>query len=131
MKQLLQPPGWPRPRGYANGVVSSGRQIFVAGQIDWDAHGHFASNRRADPVRPALANVLAVLHESGASPQHVMAMTWNATSKAEYLAQGAEIGAALRELVGVYSIAMSAVQVSALMEDQARVEIEDTAALPD
>ena len=130
MKQLLQPPGWPRPKGYANGVAASGRQVFVAGMIGWDANGHFASRRLADQARTALANVLAVLHEAGAGPQHITRMTWYVTSKAEYLAQGAEIGAAFRDLIGVYSIAMSAVEVSALMEDQAKVEIEVTAVIP-
>ncbi len=130
MKQLLQPPGWPRPKGYANGVAASGRQVFVAGMIGWDANGHFASRRLADQARTALANVLAVLHEAGAGPQHITRMTWYVTSKAEYLAQGAEIGAAFRDLIGVYSIAMSAVEVSALMEDQAKVEIEVTAVVP-
>ena len=131
MNQVLQPPGWPRPKGYANGVAALGRQVFVAGQIGWDADGRFASTRLADQARTALANVLAVLHEAGAGPQHITRMTWYVTSKAEYLEQGAEIGAAFRELVGVYSIAMSAVQVVALMEDQAKVEIEVTAVLPD
>ncbi|WP_088278605.1 RidA family protein [Ideonella sp. A 288] len=128
----LQPPGWPRPKGYANGVLAPrGRSVFVAGMIGWDAEGRFPSDRLADQARQALANVVAVLAEAGARPEHIARMTWYVTSKPEYLAAGREIGAAFRELIGSYTIAMSAVEVSALMEDAAKVEIEVTAVLPD
>ncbi len=130
--QTLLPPGWPRPKGYANGVLAPrGRQIFVAGMIGWDAQGHFASDRLADQARVALANVVAVLAQAGARPEHITRMTWYVTSKRDYIDQGREIGAAFRELVGSFSIAMTAVQVVALIEDQAKVEIEVTAVLPD
>ena len=128
--QILQPPGWPRPRGYANGVAAQGRQVFIAGMIGWDAQGQFPSDDFAPQVRQALENVLAVLREAGGRPEHLVRMTWYVTDKREYLAAGREIGAIWRELVGVYHAAMSAVEVSALMEDRAKVEIEATAVIP-
>ncbi len=128
--QILQPPGWPRPRGYANGVAAQGRQVFIAGMIGWDAQGQFHSDDFASQVRQALENVLAVLREAGGRPEHLVRMTWYVTDKREYLAAGREIGAIWRELVGVYHAAMSAVEVSALMEDRAKVEIEATAVIP-
>ena len=128
---VLQPSTWAAPRGYANGVaVGSGTQIFVAGQIGWNDQQVFASEDLVAQVRQALANVRAVLAEAGARPEHICRMTWYLTDKREYLARGREIGAAYRELIGNYAVAMSAVQVSALMEDRAKVEIEVTAVLP-
>ena len=128
---VLQPPTWAAPRGYANGVtVGAGTQIFVAGQIGWNAQQVFVSDDLVAQVRQALANVRAVLVEAGARPEHICRMTWYLTDKREYLARGREIGAAYRELIGHYGVAMSAVQVSALMEDRAKVEIEVTAVLP-
>ncbi len=128
---VLQPPAWTAPRGYANGVaVGAGLQIFVAGQIGWNAQQVFVSDDLVAQVRQALSNVRAVLAEAGAGPEHICRMTWYVTDKREYLARGREIGAAYRELVGSYAVAMSAVQVSALMEDRAKVEIEVTAVLP-
>ena len=129
--QILQPPGWPRPRGYANGVVAQGRQVFIAGMIGWDAQGQFHSDDLIAQVRQALENVLAVLREAGGRPEHLVRVTWYVTDKREYLAAGREIGAIWRELVGVYHAAMSAVEVSALMEDRAKVEIEATAVIPE
>ena len=128
--KVLQPPGWVAPRGYANGVAASGTQIFVAGQIGWNAQGSFDSDDLVAQVRQALLNVLAVLAEAGATPQHIVRMTWYLTDRREYLARGREIGAAYRELIGSYTVAMSAVQVAGLMEDRARVEIEVTAVMP-
>ena len=130
MITTLQPPGWARPKGYANGVKARGEMVFVAGMIGWDAEGRFHSHRLADQARQALANVVAVLAEAGARPEHIVRLTWYVTDKREYLEQGREIGAAFRELIGHYSIAMTAVQVSALIEDAAKVEIEATAMLP-
>ena len=130
-KQRLQPTGWAEPRGYANGVLATGRQVFVAGQIGWDAAGVFESDDLVLQVRQALANVAAVLAEAGAQPAHIVRMTWYVTDKREYLARGRDIGRAYRELIGDYSVAMSAVQVTALMEDRAKVEIEVTAVIPD
>ncbi|WP_395703343.1 RidA family protein [Aquabacterium sp.] len=130
MSTALQPPGWPRPKGYANGVKAGGEMIFVAGMIGWDAEGRFASERLADQARQAMLNVIAVLAAGGAKPEHIVRMTWYVTDKREYLAQGREIGAMFRELVGHYTIAMTAVEVKALIEDAAKVEIEVTAVLP-
>ena len=127
----MQPTGWAEPRGYANGVLATGRQVFVAGQIGWDAAGVFESDDLVLQVRQALANVVAVLAEAGAQPAHIVRMTWYVTDKREYLARGRDIGRAYRELIGDYSVAMSAVQVTALMEDRAKVEIEVTAVIPD
>ena len=131
MKQALLPDGWPRPKGYANGVAASGRQIFVAGMIGWDAQGIFHSDDFAAQARQALSNIVAVLEAGDAKPQHITRMTWYVTSKREYLAALPGIGAAFRELIGHYDIAMTAVEVSALIEDRAKVEIEVTAVLPD
>ncbi len=130
MKQALLPEGWPRPKGYANGVAASGRQLFVAGMIGWDAQGVFHSDDFAAQSRQALANIVAVLDAGGAKPQHITRMTWYVTSKREYLAALPAIGAAFRELIGHYDIAMTAVQVAALIEDRAKVEIEVTAVVP-
>ena len=126
----LLPEGWKRPRGYANGVAAQGRQIFVAGMIGWDAQEQFHSDDFAAQTRQALQNVVAVLAAAGAGPQHITRMTWYVTDKREYLAAGREVGQAFKELIGNYAIAMSAVQVVALMEDRAKVEIEVTAVLP-
>jgi enamine deaminase RidA (YjgF/YER057c/UK114 family) len=126
----LLPAGWPRPKGYANGVAASGRQIVVAGMIGWDAQGVFHSDDFAAQARQALANIVAVLEAGGASPRHLVRMTWYVTDKREYLAALPAIGAAFRELIGHYDIAMTAVQVVALIEDRAKVEIEATAVVP-
>ena len=131
MTQVLQPPGWARPKGYANGVAVRGRQVFVAGMIGWDGQGRFHSDDLAAQVRQALANVVEVLAEAGAKPEHIVRMTWYLTDRREYLARAREIGAAYRELIGSFSVAMTAVQVAALIEDRAQVEIEVTAVVPD
>jgi enamine deaminase RidA (YjgF/YER057c/UK114 family) len=128
--KVLQPAGWPRPSGYANGVAASGAVIFVAGQVGWNAQRQFDTDDLVAQVRQALANVAAVLAEAGATPQHITRMTWYLVDKREYLQRSAEIGAVFRELVGGYQAAMTAVQVSALIEDRAKVEIEVTAVLP-
>ena len=129
--QVLLPPGWPRPKGYANGVAVSGRQIYVAGMIGWDAHGQFHSDDLAAQARQAMQNIVEVLAAGGGRPEHIVRMTWYITDKKEYLAQQAEIGKAYRELIGSFSVAMTAVQVAALIEDRAKVEIEVTAVVPD
>lgn len=130
MAQVLQPAGWAPPRGYANGVLAGGRLLSVAGQIGWNAQAQFDSDDLVAQVRQALTNVRAVLAEGGATPQHLVRMTWYVTDKREYLARGREIGAVYREVIGHYAVAMSAVQVVALMEDRAKVEIEATAVVP-
>ena len=128
--QVLLPPGWPRPRGYANGVAATGRMVFVAGMVGWDADGHFASDTLAGQARQALRNIVEVLKAAGAKPEHIVRMTWYVTDNREYVAAYPEIGAAFRELIGSFNAAMTAVQVTALIEDRARVEIEATAVIP-
>jgi enamine deaminase RidA (YjgF/YER057c/UK114 family) len=130
MRKILQPAGWAPPRGYVNGVAAQGTQVFVAGQIGWNARCEFDSDDLVAQVRQALENVVAVLAVAGAKPEHITRMTWYLTDKREYLARGREIGAVFRELIGAYQAAMSAVQVGALLEDRAKVEIEVTAVLP-
>jgi enamine deaminase RidA (YjgF/YER057c/UK114 family) len=130
-KLPLQPEGWAPPRGYANGVAARGTTIYVAGQIGWNAQCEFDSDDFVAQVRQALGNVVAVLAAGGAEPAHLTRMTWYVTDKREYLARGREVGAVFRELIGDYAIAMSAVEVSDLMEDRALVEIEATAVRPD
>jgi enamine deaminase RidA (YjgF/YER057c/UK114 family) len=124
----LQPPGWPPPRGYANGIEASGRLVFVGGQIGWDATGAFAADLPGQ-VRQALANIVTVLAEAGAGPEHVVRLTWYLTDRASYLEQQKEIGAAYREIMGRHFPAMAVVEVVALVEEQARVEIEATAVI--
>jgi enamine deaminase RidA (YjgF/YER057c/UK114 family) len=131
MTQVLQPPGWARPKGYANGVAVRGRQVYVAGMIGWDEQGQFHTDEMAGQVRQALHNVVAVLAEAGARPEHIVRMTWYVTDKREYLAAGKAVGQAYREIIGAYNAAMTAVEVRALMEDRAKVEIEATAVIPE
>jgi enamine deaminase RidA (YjgF/YER057c/UK114 family) len=128
--KVLQPAGWAPPRGYANGVAVSGTQVFVAGQIGWNAQCAFDSDDLVAQVRQALWNVRAVLAEASAAPEHIVRMTWYVVDRAEYLARSREIGSAYREVIGNYAVAMSAVQVVALMEARAKVEIEVTAVVP-
>jgi len=129
--EILQPPGWPRPRGYANGVAAQGRLVFVSGMIGWNDNGEFESDDFAGQARQALLNVVAVLREAGARPEHIVRMTWYVVDKREYLAASAALGAAYREIIGAHYPAMTAVEVRALIEDRARVEIEATAVVPD
>lgn len=131
MNEILQPPGWPRPKGYSNGIVARGRQVYVAGQIGWDAAGKFPDGGMAAQVGQALQNIVAVLAEAGARPEHIVRLTWFVTSRAEYLAAVGEIGAAYRAVLGRHFPAMSVVEVTALMESAAKVEIEATAVIPD
>ena len=128
--EAILPAGWPRPKGYANGVVAKGRMLFIAGMIGWDAQGHFPSDDFAAQTRQALQNVADVLREAGGVPENIVRMTWYVTDKREYLAAAKEIGQAYREIIGAYNAAMTAVEVTALMEDRAKVEIEVTAVLP-
>jgi enamine deaminase RidA (YjgF/YER057c/UK114 family) len=128
--KVLQPPGWAAPRGYVNGVAASGTQVFVSGQIGWNGQCVWVSDDLVAQVRQALMNVRAVLAEAGATPAHICRMTWYLTDKREYLARAREIGVAYREVIGSYTVAMSAVQVAALVEDRAKVEIEVTAVVP-
>ena len=128
---ILQPPDWAPPKGYANGIAARGTTIFVGGQIGWNGRQQFESDDFVAQARQALCNVLAILAEAGAQPQHITRMTWYVTDKREYVASLPALGAAYREVVGRHFPAMTAVQVAALIEDRARVEIEVTAILPD
>ena len=130
MNEALLPEGWPRPKGYANGVAATGRQVYVAGQVGWNPQGVWETDDFAAQTRQALGNVAAVLRAAGAEPKHIVRMTWYVTSKREYLDAGREIGKAFREIIGFYDIAMTAVEVTALIEDRAKVEIEVTAVVP-
>lgn len=129
MKTLL-PPGWPRPKGYSNGIEADGRFVFVAGQIGWTPAERFEATTFAGQFAQALDNTLAVLREANAGPEHVARMTWYITDKRAYLASLAEVGAAWREKMGKTYPAMAVVEVKALIEDAALIEIETTAVVP-
>jgi len=128
--QSLLPPGWKRPRGYANGIAATGRMVFTAGVVGWDAEERFVAADLAGQFRQVLVNTLAILAEGGAGPEHIVRMTWYVTSRDEYLADIAEIGAAYRELIGRNYPAMAVVEVAALVEAEAKVEIETIAVVP-
>lgn len=129
--EVLQPAGWAAPKGYANGIAARGRLVFVGGQIGWNAKQQFEATDFVGQARAALANVVAVLAAAGAHPEHLVRMTWYVVDKREYLASSRALGAAYREIVGRHFPAMTAVEVTALMEDAARVEIEATAVIPE
>jgi enamine deaminase RidA (YjgF/YER057c/UK114 family) len=129
--RTLQPPGWAAPRGYANGVAARGTLIFVGGQIGWNAQQQFESDDFIDQCKQALVNVAAVLQAGGAGPEHIVRMTWYIVDRDEYSARLPELGAAYREVMGRHFAAMSCVEVSRLVEPQAKVEVEVTAVLPD
>ena len=129
--QKLQPPDWAEPKGYANGVMARGALIFVGGQIGWNAAQQFESDDFIAQTRQALTNIAAVLKVGGAGPEHMVRMTWYVTDRVEYLARLKELGAAYREVMGKNFPAMTCVEVSGLVEDRARIEIEVTAVLPD
>ena len=126
--RFLQPEGWPRPKGYANGVAAEGRMVFVAGQIGWDASGRFADGLVAQ-LRQTLENTVAVLAEGGASPTDIVRMTWYVTDRDAYDADLAGIGTAYRDVIGRHYPAMAVVQVVGLMEREAMIEIETTAVI--
>jgi enamine deaminase RidA (YjgF/YER057c/UK114 family) len=126
----LLPAGWPRPKGYAAGVAASGTLVFVSGQIGWDERETVVSQRLSEQVRQALRNVVAILAEAGAKPEHIVRLTWYVTDRDEYVAARADIGAAYREVVGRHYPAMAVVEVSRLVEPAAKVEIEATAVVP-
>lgn len=129
--KTLQPPGWALPKGYANGVEARGRMVFVAGQIGWNAAGEIVRDDFVAQAAQALANVAAVLREAGALPEHVVRLTWYVVDKREYLASLPALGDRYRAIMGKHYPAMTAVQVAALIEDRARVEIEATAVVPE
>ena len=129
--QRLQPPDWPPPKGYANGYAATGRMVVVGGQIGWDETGRFPATDLVGQTRQALCNIVAVLKEAGARPDHVARLTWYVTDIAEYRASLRDLGGAYREVMGTHFPAMTLVQVVALVEPEARVEIEATAIIPD
>jgi enamine deaminase RidA (YjgF/YER057c/UK114 family) len=128
--KILQPPGWAAPRGYSNGIAAHGTVVAIAGQVGWNGQCVFESDDFATQARQALANIVAVLAEAGGRPEHIVRMTWYVTDKREYVAAYPAIGVAYRELIGRHFPAMTAVQVVALIEDRAKVEIEATAVIP-
>jgi len=128
--RTLQPAGWKQPRGYSNGILTQGRMVFVGGQVGWDENEVFHSDDFVAQVRQALKNTVAILAEGGAGPEHIVRMTWYVTDKREYLASLKGVGAAYREIIGRHYPVMAMVQVVALIEDRAKVEIETTAVIP-
>jgi enamine deaminase RidA (YjgF/YER057c/UK114 family) len=131
MHTILQPEGWAKPVGYANGVAARGQLVFVGGQVGWNRQCRFETDDFVGQVRQTLANIVAVLAEAGAKPQHITSMTWYFTDKAEYLANLKGIGKVYREVIGRHFPAMAAMQVVALVEDRAKVEIQATAVIPE
>jgi len=129
--KILQPAGWTEPRGYSNGTAAHGTVVSIAGQIGWNARCEFESDDFAAQARQALANIVTVLAEAGGRPEHIVRMTWYVVDKREYVGAYRAIGAAYRELIGRHFPAMTAVQVVALIEDRAKLEIEATAVIPD
>ncbi|MDG1907208.1 MAG: RidA family protein [Arenicella sp.] len=129
MRKILQPEGWRSPRGYSNGILAQGPMVFTGGIIGWDENEEIHSDHLADQVRQALLNTVAVLNEADAKPEHIVRMTWYVTDKQAYLDQGKEIGKHYREILGKNFPAMALVQVLALVEDKAKVEIETTAVI--
>lgn len=124
---VLLPDGWPMPKGYSNGVATgAGRQVFVAGMVGWDEQGVFQSDDIVDQLRQVLINTKAVMAEGGAGPEHMVRMTWYITDKIDYCARLKEIGATYRDIMGRNYPAMACVQVIALIEDRAKIEIETT-----
>ena len=129
--KTLQPPGWAPAKGYANGMAARGTLVFVGGQIGWNAQQHFESDDLIDQMQQALLNVRAVLAEAGATPEHMVRMTWYITDRDEYTLRLKQLGGVYREVMGRHFPTMSCVQVAALMEPRAKVEIEVTAVVPD
>jgi len=131
MMRVLQPPGWAKPKGYANGIAAKGTLVFVAGQVGWSADAQWQTDDFGAQFAQALRNVVAVAAEAGAKPEHIVRLTWYITSKREYLAALKAIGAAYREIMGRHYPTMAVVEVTALVEDRAKIEIEATAVVPD
>jgi enamine deaminase RidA (YjgF/YER057c/UK114 family) len=131
MHTILQPEGWAKPIGYANGVAARGRMVFIGGQVGWTGQAEFETDDFVGQVRQTLENIVAILAEAGGKPEHITSMTWYFISKAEYLANLKGIGEAYREVIGRHYPAMAAMQVLALVEDRAKVEIQATAVVPD
>jgi enamine deaminase RidA (YjgF/YER057c/UK114 family) len=129
--QILQPPGWARARGFSNGIACEGKLVFIAGQIGWTGQGEWKEKGFAGQFKQALQNILAVLKEANGKPEHIVRLTWYVIDKKEYLAALQDVGAAYRELMGKHYPTMAVVQVSGLVENEARLEIEATAVIPE
>jgi enamine deaminase RidA (YjgF/YER057c/UK114 family) len=129
--QILQPPGWARAKGFSNGISCKGRLVFIAGQIGWTGQGEWRDKSFAGQFRQALQNIISVLNEAHGKPEHIVRLTWYVLDKQEYLSSLKEVGAAYRELMGRHFPTMAVVQVSGLVEDEARLEIEATAVVPE
>jgi enamine deaminase RidA (YjgF/YER057c/UK114 family) len=128
--QILQPPGWARARGFSNGIAAQGRLVFIAGQVGWTGEGKWQARDFAGQFRQALENIIAVLKEADGKPEHIVRLTWYVLDKQEYLAALKAVGQAYRELMGRHYPTMAVVQVSGLVEPEARLEIEATAVVP-
>jgi enamine deaminase RidA (YjgF/YER057c/UK114 family) len=131
MIKLLQPPGWAPPKGYANGVAARGTMVFVGGQVGWNAQQQFESDDFIEQTGLALRNIVAILREAGAGPEHMVRMTWYVTDRDEYNRRLRELGPVYRDAMGRNFPAMTCVQVAALVEARAKIEIEVTAVIPD
>lgn len=131
MTEFLQPPGWPAPKGYSNGVIASGRQVFLAGQIGWNESQQLVSSRFALQVRQTLQNIVTLLAQAGGRPEHLVRLTWFVTTLDEYRAELKEVGAAYRDVIGRHYPTMSVIGVAGLVEQGAKVEIEATAVIPE
>jgi enamine deaminase RidA (YjgF/YER057c/UK114 family) len=130
MIQVLQPPSWAKPKGFANGIAASGTLVFVAGQVGWTGEGKWEAKDFAGQFRQALKNCIDVVAQAGGTPQHIVRLTWYITNKQEYLSSLKEVGVAYRALMGRHFPVMAVVEVSGLMEDEAKLEIEATAVVP-
>ena len=128
--EFLHPRGWKQPKGFANGIAAEGRLVFLAGQVGWNAEQQFDSADFVAQARQALANIVALVHEAGGKPEHITRLTWFVIDKREYLSRLGELGQAYRSVMGKHFPVMTLVQVVALVEDQAKVEIEATAVVP-
>ena len=130
--QILQPPGWGKPKGYSNGIIARGQLVFVAGQVGWNPQSEkFESSDFVAQARQALSNIVAILAEAGAKPEHIVRMTWYVGDRDEYLAAGKALGAVYREIIGRHVPVMTGIQVAGFVEDGAKLEIEVTAVVPD
>ncbi|HEY0850007.1 MAG TPA: RidA family protein [Bradyrhizobium sp.] len=130
MQTIVQPKGWKRPKGYANGILAEGKMLFVAGQVGWNEREEFESDDFVKQAEQALKNIVAVLNEGGAKPEHIARMTWYVTSNKEYVDRLAEVGKVYKSIIGPHYPAMSLVQVAGLFEAGAKLEIEATAVIP-
>nr|WP_316651214.1 RidA family protein [uncultured Gellertiella sp.] len=131
MHRILQPEGWVQPKGYSNGVMAEGRTVFIGGQIGWNSQCRFETDDFVGQVRQTLENIVAILAEAGGKPDHITSMTWYFIDKAEYLADPRGLGEVYRAVIGKHFPAMAAVQVVALVEDRAKIEIQATAVIPE